>query len=297
MKNVILIMAGGSGTRLFPFSTQDNPKQFIDIINNTSLLKQTYDRFQSFNKEDIFIITNENYRDLVVRDIPEINPKNIILEPFGKNTAPAIFYSSYYIKHLYDNENIVLTIVPSDHFILNSNKYIKNIEVAAKYAYEYHKGITLSIKMEYPATQYGYIKIGDSLNICDNIYHIDEFIEKPNIEKAHILFKQKDKYGWNSGIFVWKIKQIMNEVQLFCPCHYNILFKQTNFINILDYYNKVDKISIDYAIAEKSKDMLTIPCNMGWNDIGSFEAIKMLKDKNKLLKINEKILDYINSHL
>lgn len=291
-------MAGGSGTRLSPFSTVDNPKQFINIVNNESLLKQTYDRFRLFNKEDIFIITNENYKDLVIREIPTINPKNIILEPFGMNTAPAIFYSIYYIKYLYNNnKDIIVTIVPSDHFISNSSKYIETIEIASKYAYKYNKGITLSIKMEYPATQYGYIKIGDIIDKCDNVYNIEEFIEKPNIEKAYILFKQKDKYGWNSGIFIWKIKQLLKEIKLFCPNHYDILFKQTNFVNILDYYNKIDKISIDYAIAEKSKGMLTIPCNMGWNDIGSFEAIKILKNKNKFIKINEEILDYINNKI
>ena len=284
-----IILCGGSGSRLWPLSRQSYPKQYHSIDSEEySLLQQTEKRiFGLKNLERPIIVCNREHRFIVAEQMREINitPLSILLEPMGKNTAPAITIAA--LNALETNENPMLLVLSSDHKIKNKSKFQEAIKTGLKYAEDY-KLVTFGVVPKFPETGYGYIKAEESFN-SDNLIggQIEEFIEKPNIEKAKILIKNK-RYTWNSGIFLFKAKAFLSEIEKFYP---NLLknckesLKKSKFD--LDFrridkesFNKCDEVSIDNAIMEKTKEGIVIPLDAGWSDIGSWKSVWETSKKN-----------------
>lgn len=275
----ILIMAGGIGERFWPLSRPDKPKQFLHLITNKSMIQETVDRLENLvNRSDIYIATNESQADLLIASLDNISKENIIIEPAFKDTAAAIAYGSTIIAR---NSKIddVIVVLASDHVINNRDMFIKTLEIAEK---EAKKGfiVTLGIIPNSPKTCYGYIKVNDKLE--NKPTTVLEFTEKPDLETAK-KYLTSDNYLWNSGMFIFKYEIIMKEIEKYIPKHFNTILKiKSNMANesgidlaniSRNYFNEFEKISIDYAIMEKSKIVKCIPVNIGWNDVGSFESL------------------------
>ena len=283
-----LIMAGGKGTRFWPKSTDKLPKQFINLISEKSMLQLTYDRINKLvDKEHIFIVTNKDYYNLVKEQINGIKDENIILEPCSKNTAPCILLSSFYIKNLYGNANIVC--LASDNTVENEDKFINNIQIADDFVTKNKKAIvTLGIKPTRPETGYGYIKYHDGNG---TVLKVDKFVEKPNYDLA-VEYLNEGHYLWNAGLFIFNIESMLEELKINMPNDYQLLekipnYNESNYEAILEEnYAQCQKISIDYAVMEKSNQIYTIPSDIGWDDVGSWQALEryLKKDDNGNIK-------------
>ncbi|PCH97437.1 MAG: mannose-1-phosphate guanylyltransferase, partial [Bacteroidetes bacterium] len=269
-----IIMAGGIGSRFWPMSTTDKPKQFLDILGTgTSLIQQTYDRFTRIcPAENIYIITNDLYRQLV-QDQLDVKESQIICEPSRRNTAPCIAYGSYKIAALNPNANII--VAPSDHLILKEKAFQETIDSAIKKTVEAQCLITLGIKPSRPDTGYGYIQF-DSENQDGpaNVRKVKTFTEKPDIQLAQQFLDSGDFY-WNSGIFVWTVQSILKAIETHLP-EVNSLFKggegkyntpdETEFIG--GVYERCKNISIDYGVMEKADNVYVVLSEFGWSDLG-----------------------------
>ncbi|AIH04363.1 mannose-1-phosphate guanylyltransferase/mannose-6-phosphate isomerase [Thermodesulfobacterium commune] len=282
----VIILAGGSGTRLWPLSRKNYPKQFLKLNRNSSLLQQTVERLLRFvSVEDMIIITNKEYEfhvlsDLKVLTLPKSSKFNLILEPISRNTAPAIAIGiKYCIERLGCSEDEVVFVCPSDHIVRPVERfveYLRNVEEIAKEGYI----VTFGIKPDRPETGYGYIKTGDRLKIlCNGIecYKVERFTEKPDKETANKYIDQGDYY-WNSGMFAFSIGVMMEEFKRYTPEISELL--SLNFDSVLAKFVKMPDISIDYAIMEKSSRVVTLPMDIYWNDIGSWDSLCDLFDKD-----------------
>ncbi len=291
MQNIIpIILAGGTGTRLWPLSRKSYPKQFLNILNEDeyTLIQKTCKRIESLeNISKPIIICNEENRFIVRDQMKQINiePLSILLEPIGRNTAPAITIAA--LKALEYFADPILLILSSDHNIKNLNKFINSIRNSIALAKE-NKLVIFGVNPTFPSTGYGYIKSFDELD--QNNYEavkVEKFIEKPGIEAAQKIFRDK-KYSWNSGMFVFKASTILTELEKFNP----EIIKHTkecllrskvdlDFIrlNMKDFL-KCQNISIDYAVLEKTTNAFVIPLNCGWNDIGSWESVWSFSEKD-----------------
>ncbi|GAB4415735.1 MAG: mannose-1-phosphate guanylyltransferase/mannose-6-phosphate isomerase [Thermodesulfovibrionales bacterium] len=283
MKAVIL--AGGSGTRLWPLSRQNYPKQFLKLNGGRSLLQQTVERLlKLLHPEDIIIITNGDYKFHVMADLDAISPalsKDMILEPVRRNTAPAIALAlKYCIEKLQCDEDEVLLVSPADH-IINPDEpfieYVKRAEVIAKEGYI----VTFGVKPLKPETGYGYIKVRSEEK---GYFHIERFTEKPDLETAK-RYLNDGNYLWNSGMFAFCIRTISEEFKHSAPDIFSML--NMNFEGLLEKFSDMPDISIDYAVMEKSDRVVTIPLDIYWNDIGSwdsiFEGFEKNRDRNVIL--------------
>lgn len=289
-----LIMAGGKGTRFWPLSTEEKPKQFLNLIGKDTMIQMTVNRIKSIIPiERIFICTGEMYVDLVKEQIPELPDRNIIVEPEGRNTAPCIALSALVIKRYYKDSNMI--VLPSDHLIKDEEKF-RDIVVKASDFIETNKEaiITLGMKPDRPETGYGYIKYTSEINKNDifNVFKVDKFVEKPNAEKAK-EYIENGSYLWNGGMFLWKTSTIVNEIKKYCPENYEAI-KEIECIDeedlqklINERYHKTEAISIDYAVLEKSKNIYVVPSEIGWDDIGTWKSVERYKDKD----INDNILE------
>ena len=285
-----IILCGGSGTRLWPLSRQSFPKQFLSLTSNNkdSLLQKTIERISNLkNISSPILICNEEHRFLVAEQMRGINIKNcsILLEPFGRNTAPAIAIAA--LKALDKNDDPILLILSSDHEISNKEKFINTLNAGINYA-ENEKLVTFGIVPTSPETGYGYIKAAKPFT--DNLEGIDikEFLEKPDLETAKKLIEDK-RFTWNSGIFMFKAKTIIKEIDKFSPdiikyCRESL--KQSR--NDLDFirldkmsFEKCPNISIDCAVMEKTKKGTVLPLNANWNDIGSWQSVWEVSNKDK----------------
>lgn len=295
-----LIMAGGVGSRFWPQSTPENPKQFLSLVSEKAMIQMTYDRMKKIvPKEKIFIVTNYNYIDKVKEQIPEINDINIITEPCSKNTAPCILLSTIYIKNIYKNANIVC--VSSDSHIENENKFIDDIVLANEFVTKKQEAIvTIGIKPTRPETNYGYIKYEHS---DDKVLKVSRFVEKPNLELAKKYYESKE-YLWNAGMFIFNAESILKEFKNNLPKEYNLLINLPKHINSEYYkflnenYKKCEKISIDYAVMEKSNNVYTIPTEIGWDDIGTWNSVERYipkDERDNVLKGNIEAIDSNNN--
>lgn len=273
----VAIMAGGVGSRFWPASREAKPKQFLDILGvGKSLLQLTYDRFLKLcPKENIFIVTNAIYRDLVREHLPDLTDNQILCEPSRNNTAPCVAYTAFKLQNLDPNANFV--VAPSDHIILNEDAFISSLQKALDFTAQQDALVTLGIRPNRPDTGYGYINFKKEGN--NGIHKVIQFTEKPNLEKAKAFLESGD-YLWNAGIFVWTagavlhalqqhagdIHRILQEGQL----HYNTPSEQ-DFIN--QAYPTTPNISIDYAIMEKADNVYTIPADFGWSDLGTWASL------------------------
>lgn len=296
----VLIMAGGIGTRFWPQSTEKKPKQFLNLLSDSSMLQMTYKRINKLvPSENIFIVTNYNYVDLVKEQIDGINDINIITEPCGKNTAPCILLSCLYIKNLYGDANIIC--ISSDSYIEKEDLFIEKIKCASDYVNKNKKAIvTIGITPTRAETGYGYIKYEHSI---DEIKKVLKFVEKPDKEKAMEYFNSKE-YLWNAGMFIFNISGMLQELENNLNNEYKLLCHLPK-ISDKDYqtflnnnYEKCTKISIDYAVMEKSSNVYTIPASIGWDDVGTWASLSryMKEDSNQnILKGNIKSIDSHNN--
>lgn len=277
----IIILAGGGGTRLFPLSRACYPKQFLKIAGEKSLLQQTVERFLIIAKqEDIVIVTNKDYIFHVQEDLHEIGAEkiNVITEPTGKNTAPAIALAISYCKDCLNcNDDEILFVSPADHLIKPSKKFAELVQQAEQVSKEKNDIITIGIKPTKPETGYGYIQTADKIG--ENVFTVKSFKEKPDKVTAE-KYLAEGNYYWNAGMFMFSIGRIVAELEQYVPEIAQI--SQNGYENCVNNFTEMPDISIDYAVAEKSTHMVVMPMKeIYWNDIGSFDSIaEVLADKN-----------------
>ncbi len=298
----VIIMAGGIGSRFWPVSKKSFPKQFMDILGTgQSLILQTYNRFAQFiPQENIYVVTNQDYVDLVLEHIPSIKREQILEEPLARNTAPCIALASYKLKQL--NPEAICIIAPSDHLITQEIQFIETSKKALKFAEENDALVTLGIQPSRPDTGYGYIQFNPVANES-GIHSVKTFTEKPTEEIAK-TFVDSGEFLWNAGIFVWSNKAIVNRIEQFLP-EIHQLFADLDFYSpqskaVLDIaYGQCPSISIDYGILEKDRNVFVLPSNFGWSDLGTWKSLWDVSNKdvqnNSLIGKNIKSYQTTNS--
>ena len=293
-----LVMAGGKGERFWPMSTEEKPKQFLNLIGKESMIQLTVSRLERIIPlERIFIVTAKEYKDLIKEHIPNLPERNIIVEPVGKNTAPCIALSAFYIRERYENATMV--ILPSDHLILEEENFINAIETAESFINKNEAAIaTIGIKPIRPEIGYGYIEIGDVEDTINrvNVRKVNSFKEKPYLSLAEEYFKS-EKYFWNSGMFIWKASTIIELTKRFLPDIHEII-SSINFYNekdIEEKYSRIKGISVDYGIMEKVEDIYVIQGEFQWDDLGSWNSLSRYKDTDENNNIIDGSIAIINS--
>ena len=288
MNLCVLIMAGGRGTRFWPLSTDEKPKQFLSLINDNTMLQMTVNRIKdAVPMERIFICTGERYVKLVKEQLPDLSERNIIVEPEGRNTAPCIALSAMIINRYYKNYNMV--VLPSDHLINDEQKFRDTIIAANIFVNKYKEAlVTLGINPTRPETGYGYIQYDMWVDeiLRHNVMKVKSFKEKPNEENA-IRYINEGNYLWNGGMFIWNIENIIKQIKKYSPSTYEALHgleevKEENLQYLINAnYKNTEAISIDYAVMEKSENVYVMPSNFGWDDIGSWEAIERYRESDE----------------
>ncbi|MHB9055364.1 MAG: mannose-1-phosphate guanylyltransferase [Paludibacteraceae bacterium] len=282
--NYCIIMAGGLGARFWPFSRNERPKQFLDFFGTgRSLIQMTYDRFRNVvPATNILIVSNVIYKDLILEQLPEIKPEQILLEPARRNTAPCIAYGIHRIKSMNDKANII--VAPSDHLIMKEERFIETIKEGLNFVEKNDSLLTLGIKPSRPETGYGYIQVGEGTN---NLHKVKTFTEKPNAELAQVFF-ETGEFFWNSGIFLWNLQTIENAFNVYLPevaskfnagVEFYNTDKEQEFID--DMYPSCSNISIDYGIMEKAESVYVLCAEFGWSDLGTWGSLYDLSDKDE----------------
>ncbi|WP_232830108.1 mannose-1-phosphate guanylyltransferase [Lewinella sp. IMCC34191] len=275
----VAIMAGGVGSRFWPASREDKPKQFLDIAGDgRSLLRMTFERFLKLTTADkIFIVTNGKYKDLVMEHIPEIGPEQILCEPSRNNTAPCVAYAAFKLQNLDPEANFV--IAPSDALIVNDSLFTANIRKALNFTANNDALVTLGISPDAPHTGYGYIQYLDETTDTEDVYRVKRFTEKPDLDTAKGFLRSGD-YLWNAGIFIWRAKTVLDAYEQYAPEIYALLSQGLNYYNtereqsfIDEFYPQTPSISVDYAIMENAANIFTIPAQFGWSDLGAWGAL------------------------
>jgi mannose-1-phosphate guanylyltransferase/mannose-6-phosphate isomerase len=269
-----ILLAGGSGTRLWPQSRRNYPKQFLRLFGNLSLLQQTVERtLKIFQPNDIVIVTGQDYKFHVINELSPLI--NVIHEPMSKNTAPAILLGvKYCIEKLGASEDEVIFVSPCDHIIEPVSEFVKYV-LSAKDIAERGFIITFGIKPSKPETGYGYIKAADK-NINEEFYHVERFVEKPDIVTAQ-GYVDSGRYFWNSGMFAFRADKIIAEFNQHVPDPVN----DCAYEDMLAGFSKLNSVSIDYAIMEKSDNVVTMPLDLMWNDIGCWDSLFEIMDKDE----------------
>lgn len=280
-----VIMGGGVGSRFWPFSRNNRPKQFLDFFGiGRSLLQMSFDRFAKIiPKDHIFIVTNEIYVDLIKEQLPDLPAENILLEPARRNTAPCIAWASYHIRAINPKANIV--VAPSDHLILKEDEFARCVNQGLEFVAKYPALLTLGIKPNRPETGYGYIQIGEDAE--GDIKTVKTFTEKPNLEFAK-MFVESGEFFWNSGIFIWNVQTIINAFQRFLPDISNRFEEHNEVFNtpaekqfIDENFAACPNISIDFGVMEKASNVFVLCADFGWSDLGSWSALYNHSPKNK----------------
>lgn len=273
----VAIMAGGIGSRFWPSSRTNYPKQFLDILNTgKSLIQWTYERFATFiPEENIFVVTSEEYTGIVQKQLPRLNPENILAEPSRKNTAPCVAYISF--KLLQKDPLASLIIAPSDHMILDNENFRNTTLHALDFVNHIKSLVTLGIKPTHPNTGYGYIQ-HDALPVADGIYKVKTFTEKPNLELAKTFIASGD-FLWNAGIFVWQVKNVIKAFEQYQPEMFELFDSEREKLNTAEEQEAINRIyplctnvSIDFAIMEKADNVYVIPSDFGWSDLGTWNS-------------------------
>ncbi|WP_299341010.1 mannose-1-phosphate guanylyltransferase [uncultured Prevotella sp.] len=305
--NHLVIMAGGVGSRFWPMSTKDKPKQFIDVLGvGRTLIQLTYDRFEPIcPPENVWVVTNKKYVDIVKRQLPEIPVGNILCEPCRRNTAPCIAYVSWRIKKECPTANIVVT--PSDHIVLNIPEFRRVISNSLSFTSETDAIVTLGMKATRPETGYGYIQA--DLTLCSprnkEIFRVDSFREKPDLETAK-KYLAENNYFWNAGIFLWSVRTIVNAFRIYQPALANIFESMSDVYGtdkeqdvIDERFPECENISVDYAIMEKAEEIFVCPADFGWSDLGTWGSLlvqtKHDTDGNSIIGDNVSVFETKNS--
>ncbi len=290
-----VIMAGGVGSRFWPMSTQEYPKQFHDMLGTgTTLIQQTFNRLsKTIPTENILISTNKRYEDLVLEQLQSVDKKQLLLEPCMRNTAPCILYAALKIHN--QNPNAIMIVAPSDHWIDDEKTFNKNLNESFEYCTSNDVLMTLGITPNTPNTGYGYIQFSDEKS---SIKKVKQFTEKPDLKTAKSFVESGD-YLWNAGIFIWSTKSILDVYKTALPEMYALFQqgkelyntdKETVFIE--GNYSKAKNISIDFGILEKAKNVYVLPVDFGWNDLGTWGSLynKLPKDKQANAAVGGKVL-------
>jgi mannose-1-phosphate guanylyltransferase len=282
----ILVMAGGTGERFWPLSTKERPKQLLSLFSNKSMIRETVDRVLNYvEPKDIYVATNEIQAKSIISDLNDIPEKNIIIEPAFKDTAAAIAYGSLIISRDSDKDEVI-TVLASDHLIADLDGFIQSLKIAEETAIEGYV-VTLGIKPSRPETGYGYIQLNNlKLNQPSKAIR---FMEKPNLETA-MEYLEQGNYVWNSGMFIFKYSTIINELSRYIPNHVAVINDMKKVIGEkvgLDlsnvtrpYFDRFERISIDFAVMEKSQIIECIPVDFGWNDVGGFKSLEEVFEKD-----------------
>ena len=287
MQTHVVIMAGGIGSRFWPMSTPECPKQFIDVMGvGKSLIQLTVERFKDIcPKENFWVVTSEKYVDIVKEQLPQIPKQHILAEPEARNTAPCIAYACWKIRKEFPQANIVVT--PSDALVIDTTEFARCIRLALEKTANSHAIVTLGMKPTRPETGYGYIAVqgeADGKDICK----VEAFKEKPDVETAK-KYLAAGNYFWNAGIFVWNVETITNALHRYAPQIAGVmdelepaLFTDKESEELKRLFLTCEKISIDYAVMEKAEDIFVLPAEFGWSDLGSWGSLHTLlpQDEN-----------------
>ncbi len=283
---IIVIMAGGIGTRFWPLSTKETPKQFLHILGTRSMIQQTVDRVLPLVEyKNIFVVTNESQIGLVKEHLPELPGENTIAEPMGRNTAACIGLSAVLLQDKYEKDETML-VLPADHFIGKPELFSEIISQADTFVKEHKKLLTFGIQPTYPATGYGYIEFGREIQKDPlPIFAVKQFKEKPDAETAE-KFVKSDTFAWNSGMFLWRIDSIIDAAEVYMPSLFSSLNEIKNSWDsdkeqVSKIYSELESVPIDIGIMEKADNAVVVPINIDWNDIGSWEALDEMKEKDK----------------
>ena len=302
--NFCVIMAGGIGSRFWPMSRTSYPKQFHDILGTgNTLIQQTFERFLNIcPKENIYIVTNGQYKELVKEQLDGIADEQILCEPSRRNTAPCVAYANEKIRA--KNENARIIVAPSDHLVLKEQAFVSTIETALEQAQTTGNLVTLGIKPSRPDTGYGYIQFTDAENAVDkNVRKVKTFTEKPNLDLAREFIKSGDFY-WNSGIFIWTLKSITQAFRQHLPEVTELFEEASEELNsekeeekIAEIYSVCESVSLDYGIMEKAKNVNVVLSDFGWSDLGTWGSLftHVKKDKEHNAVIGKNVVLYNSS--
>jgi mannose-1-phosphate guanylyltransferase len=291
-----VILSGGSGTRLWPISTPETPKQFLPLFGSKTLFQMTFERSLIFNDNTPLIVTNYQHLSLVKDQIGENHNYDILIEPIGRDTAPAITLALLHIKK--QNPEAILLVMPADHYIPNHPEFRSMVLDAIDGCKD--NIITFGIRPTYPETGYGYIELSE-VKISDKCHKVKQFREKPNLEKANEFILKGNCY-WNSGIFLFSIPLFYHELNLYSPelvqtCSLSLQTHRMNDSNIIQVdpivFETLKPISIDYALMEKSDKIGILPTSVVWSDVGSWLSLWQIKDKDENLNVIENTSDNV----
>lgn len=289
MKNVVVIMAGGKGERFWPMSKSNMPKQFLNLIDPAkSMIQLTVERVTPLvDFKDIYVVTNESYKNIVCEQLNNIPRENILFEPFGRNTAPCIGFACSVIKKRYENANVI--VLSSDHAIENNKIFIENLKKALECSIDKNI-VTLGIVPNRIETGYGYIKLGESFN---GSYKVEKFVEKPCYELAKEYYESKN-YLWNSGMFIFQNEIMIDSFKKFMPKLYKSLSKIESVVDSNQFnevlkveFENMESISIDYGVMEHAENIYVVPCSCGWDDVGSWLSVSRLRNCDDDGNIND----------
>ncbi len=304
-----IIMAGGDGKRFWPLSRKNHPKQFIDLLGvGQTLLQITFNRYRQICPvENIYIVTNEIYKDIVFEQLADIDKSHVLLEPEAKNTAPCIAYASYTILAI--NPSALIIVAPADHVISNEPAFHKTMSSALNFALERNILLTLGMKANSPETNYGYIQLSSDSPTFEEgdfvIHKVKTFMEKPNLDLAKI-FINSGEFLWNSGIFIWSVSSIMNAFKAYLPevfltfeDYKNDFAEGISAEKVMEIYDCCDSISIDNGVLENAENVYVLPADFGWTDIETwdsvFQNLNKDHDQNYVSNSNSKLFDTKNS--
>jgi len=291
-----ILMAGGVGSRFWPVSTTEFPKQFHDMLGSgETLIQKTFSRLSKrIPAENILILTNEKYNQIVLDQLPMVKPEQVLLEPAMRNTAPCILYASLKIQK--QNPNAVMVVAPSDHWIEDENAFIENLQQCFDFCTNENALLTLGIQPTFPNTGFGYIEYDKSDH--NPIKKVSHFREKPDYETAK-SFLESGNFLWNGGIFIWSVESVTAAFEKFQPQMYALFLKGFESYNTADEVNFIhqnyalaENISIDYAIMEKAENVYVLPATFDWNDLGTWGSLheKLEKDSNNNAVVNAKVI-------
>lgn len=286
--NHLVIMAGGVGSRFWPMSTVERPKQFIDILGTgRTMIQMVFDRFKGVvESQNMWVVTNKCYREQVLQQLPDIPESHILCEPCRRNTAPCIAYVSWRIKNESPKANIV--VAPSDHLVVDTGEFKRVVSNCLDFTSGTDAIVTLGMKATRPETGYGYIQADLSLPSPRNreIYRVDQFHEKPKLEQAEVYLKEKN-YFWNAGIFIWNVATIVNAFRVYQPNIAKVFDRIRPMLGTKDeqriideIYPQCENISVDYAIMEKADEIFVCPSDFGWSDLGTWGSLLMQTPKD-----------------
>jgi mannose-1-phosphate guanylyltransferase len=291
-----IIMAGGVGSRFWPVSTPEFPKQFHDMLGaGQTLIQKTFSRLSKLiPAENILILTNERYNNIVLEQLPMVKQSQVLLEPAMRNTAPCILYASLKIKK--QNPNAIMVVAPSDHWIEDEDAFINNLQNCFDYCAKNDALMTLGIQPTFANTGFGYIEYDKSDK--NSIKKVNQFREKPDYETAK-SFLEAGNFLWNGGIFIWSVNSILKSFNDFQPAMSELFNKGLEAYNtgveatfIEENYASAENISIDYAVLEKAKNVYVLPATFDWNDLGTWGSLheKLDKDQNQNAVVNAKVV-------